>query len=119
LYRVQGLRCIRKGALAQRAIEHEQEVEIEVTEISHNSRLLGSPIFLKKCRVLIKPVPAPKMMSAREGDWGDAKIRSGHIQPQRRGSRSEPQAWKTKRSHRLQFDFTAADVDLGCRAANL
>jgi transposase len=53
----------------------------------------------------------------REGDWRDAKIRSGHIQPQRRGSRSEPKPGK-RNALVCNLDLTAADVDLGCRAAN-
>src|SRR5271155_4464209 len=49
LTHVQGLGCIRKGALAQHAIEHEQEVEIEVTEISHSSRLPQQPYYAEMC----------------------------------------------------------------------
>ena len=52
LTQVQGLRCIRKGALAQHAIEHEQEVEIEVTEISHSSRLPRQPELKLRCAPL-------------------------------------------------------------------
>jgi hypothetical protein len=56
-------------------------------------------------------------------DWRDAaisaKIRSVHIQPQRRGSRSQHKPGKRNAPIVRDLDFTAADIDLGCRAADL